>query len=414
MSRRRVVITGLGPITCIGKAVDGFWKGILAEKTGISPISNFDVSPFSVRVAGQINDWDPEEFFPPHRLKRLDRYAQFSVASAKLALDDAGIEYSHNKPQDRVGVSFGTALGGVCKAEEQYIRFLKKGARGVQPTLAVQVFGGSAHSNIAIDFGFRGVGTTNSNSCASGTVSVGEALRYIRDDFADVVVAGGAEAPLTTITIGAFDIIKTMSRNQDPQTASRPFDRLRDGFVMGEGAASLILEELEHARARGAKIYAEVLGYSLNNDAFHMTTPLPSGDSCIRAMRDALADAQVPPDQIDYVNAHASSTQLNDSAETMSIKQVFGEHARKIPVSGTKGYTAHPLGATGAIEAAICALALDRQWVPPTINYENPDVACDLDIVPNHGRAAELNYVMSNSFGFGGINACVVLGRVHD
>lgn len=414
MSRRRVVITGLGPITCIGKGVDGFWNGILAEKTGISPVSSFDTTGFGVRVAGEINDWNPEEFFATHRLKRLDRYAQFSVASAKLALDDAGIEYSREKPQDRVGVSFGTALGGVCKAEEQYIRFLKKGARGVQPTLAVQVFGGSAHSNIAIDFGFRGVGTTNSNSCASGTVSVGEALRYIRDDFADVVVAGGAEAPLTTITVGAFDIIKTMSRCEDPQRACRPFDRLRDGFVMGEGAASLVLEELEHARKRGAKIYAEVLGYSLNNDAFHMTTPLPTGDSCIRAMRDALADAEVVPDQIDYVNAHASSTQLNDSAETMSIKEVFGERAKRIPVSGTKGYHSHPLGATGAIEAAICALAVDRQWIPPTINYENPDPACDLDVVPNHGRAAELNYVMSNSFGFGGINACIVLGRVRD
>jgi 3-oxoacyl-[acyl-carrier-protein] synthase II len=414
MSRKRVVITGLGPVTCIGKGVEGFWNGILAEKTGISPISGFDVSGFGVRVAGQINDWDPEEFFPPHRLKRLDRYAQFSVASAKLALDDAGIEYSHDKPNDRIGVSFGTALGGVCKAEEQFIRFLKKGARGVQPTLAVQVFGGSAHSNIAIDFGLRGVGTTNSNSCASGTVSVGEALRYIRDDFVDVVVAGGAEAPLTTITIGAFDIIKTMSRNTDPQTASRPFDKLRNGFVMGEGAASLILEEFEHARARGAKIYAEVLGYSLNNDAFHMTTPLPTGASCIRAMRDALADARVQPEQIDYVNAHASSTQLNDTAETMSIKEVLGERAKQIPVSGTKGYHAHPLGATGAIEAAICALALDRQWVPPTINYQNPDPGCNLDVVPNHGRAAKLNYIMSNSFGFGGINACIVLGRVSD
>jgi 3-oxoacyl-[acyl-carrier-protein] synthase II len=412
MRRRRVVITGLGPITCIGKGVDGFWNGIRAEKTGISKIDTFDVSGFGVRVAGQINDWNPEEFFPPHRLKRLDRYAQFSVASAKLALDDAKIEYAHDKPNDRIGVSFGTALGGVCKAEEQYIRFLKKGARGVQPTLAVQVFGGSAHSNIAIDFGFRGVGTTNSNSCASGTVSVGEALRYIRDDFADVVVAGGAEAPLTTITIGAFDIIKAMSRNPEPEFASRPFDKLRDGFVMGEGAASLILEELEHARARGAKIYAEVLGYSLNNDAFHMTTPLPSGDSCIRAMRDALADAQVAREQIDYVNAHASSTQLNDSAETMSIKQVLRERAKQIPVSGTKGYHAHPLGATGAIEACICALALDRQWVPPTINYQNPDPSCDLDVVPNHGRAADLNYIMSNSFGFGGINASIVLGKL--
>ena len=412
MSRRRVVITGIGPITCIGHGCENFWSGVLAEKTGISSIAGFDPSAFRVRCAGEIRDWNPEEFFPVHRLKRLDRYAQFAVASAKLALDDAHLDYSRESPQHRIGVSFGTALGGVCKAEDQYIRFLKKGARGVQPTLAVQVFGGSAHSNIAIDFGFRGVGTTNSNSCASGTVSVGEALRYVRDDFADVIVAGGAEAPLTTITIGAFDIIKTMSRCEDPNCASRPFDRLRDGFVMGEGAASLIIEEMEHARARGAHIYAELLGYSLNNDAFHMTTPLPSGDSCIRAMREALADARLAPEQIDYINAHASSTQLNDSAETASIKEVFGEHARRIPVSGTKGYYAHPLGATGAIEAALCALALDHQWVPPTINYQNHDPACDLDVVPNHGREAKLNYVMSNSFGFGGINACVVLGCV--
>src|SRR5437667_1632394 len=412
MSRRRAVITGIGPITCIGTGVGNFWNGILAERSGIDSITSFDPSVFHVRCAGEIRDWNAEEYFSPHRLKRLDRYAQFAVVSAKLALEDARIDYSREKPQDRVGVSFGTALGGVCKAEEQYIRYLKKGARGVQPTLAVQVFGGSAHSNIAIEFGFRGVGTTNSNSCASGTVSVGEALRYIRDDFADIVVTGGAEAPLTTITIGAFDIIKTMSRCEDPQVACRPFDKWRDGFVMGEGAASLILEELEHARARGAKIYAEVLGYSLNNDAFHMTAPLPSGESCIRAMRDALADAHVAPEQIDYVNAHASSTQLNDSAETMSIKEVLGEHAKEAPVSGTKGYHAHPLGATGAIEAALCALALDRQWIPPTINYQNPDSACDLDVGPNHGRAAELNYIMSNSFGFGGINACVVMGRV--
>ena len=413
MSRRRAVITGLGPITCIGKGVDGFWNGILAEKSGITRITSFDTSMFNAHCGGEIRDWNPEEFFPPHRLKRLDRYAQFSVASAKMALDDAGLEYSRENPQHRIGVSFGTALGGVCQAEDQHIRFLKKGARGVNPTLAMQVFGGSAHSNIAIEFGFRGVGTTNSNSCASGTVSVGEALRYIRDDFADVVVAGGAEAPLATLSFGAFDLIKTMSRwTGDPAFSCRPFDQRRDGFVMGEGAASLIVEELEHVRARGARIYAEVLGYSLNNDAFHMTSPLPGGESCIRAMRDALADAELAPEQIDYINAHASSTQLNDSTETMSIKQVFGEHARKIPVSGTKGFYSHPLGATGAIEAALCALALDRQWIPPTINYENADPACDLDVVPNHGREAELNYVMSNSFGFGGINACVVLGRV--
>src|SRR5436305_8231370 len=237
----------------------------------------------------------------------------------------------------------------------------------------------------------------------------------MRDGFADVMVAGGAEAPLSPLTFGAFAIIKTMSQwKGDPAVACRPFDAERDGFVIGEGAGSLVIEELEHARARGAHIYAEVLGYSLNDDAFHMTAPLPSGESCIRAMRDALTDAQLAPEQINYINAHASSTQLNDSTETAAIKDVFGEHARHIAVSGTKGYHAHPLGATGAIEAAICALALDRQWLPPTINYQNPDPACDLDVVPNHGRAAELNHVLSNSFGFGGINACVVLGKLRD
>src|SRR5947199_315778 len=327
MKRRRAVITGIGPITCIGMGVENFWKGILAEKSGITRISTFDTSMFNAHCGGEISDWSPGELFPPHRLKRLDRYAQFSVASAKLALDDAGLTYSRDQPQHRFGVSFGTALA--------------------------------------------------------------------------------------TVSFGAVDLIKTVSRwAGDPALACRPFDRLRDGFVMGEGATSLIIEELEHARARGARIYAEVLGYSLNNDAFHMTSPLPSGESCMRAMCEALDDARLAPEQIDYVNAHASSTQLNDSAETMSIKQVFGEHAQRIPVSGTKGYYAHPLGATGAIEAALCALALDRQWIPPTINYQNADPACDLDIVPNHGRAAELNYVMSNSFGFGGINASVILGQV--
>src|SRR5438128_5826069 len=283
MSQRRAVITGIGPITCIGKGVDGFWNGILAETSGINSITSFDSSAFRVRCAGEIRDWDPEEFFAPHRLKRLDRYAQFAVASARMALDDAGLPYSPKTPQDRIGVSFGTALGGVANAEYQHTHYLKKGTRGVNQTLALQVFGGSAHSNIAIEFGFRGVGTTNSNSCASGTVAVGEALRYIRDDFADVVIAGGAEAPLSPLTFGAFALIKTMSQWKGaPELACRPFDKLRDGFVIGEGAASLIFEELDHARARGAKIYAELLGYSLNNDAFHMTSPLPSGESCMR------------------------------------------------------------------------------------------------------------------------------------
>jgi 3-oxoacyl-[acyl-carrier-protein] synthase II len=413
MSKRRAVITGIGPITCIGTGRADFWRGILAEKSGIRQITSFDTSEFNAHCGGEISDWIPEDYFPPHRLKRLDRYAQFAVASAKMALDDARLPYSPETPQHRVGVSFGTALGGIANAEYQHAHFLKKGTRGVNQTLALQVFGGSAHSNIAIEFGFRGVGTTNSNSCASGTIAVGEALRYIRDDFADVIVAGGAEAPLSPLTFGAFAIIRTMSQSAgNPMLACKPFDLKRDGFVMGEGAASLVIEELEHARKRGAHIYAEVLGYSLNNDAFHMTSPLPSGESCIRAMHDALADAHLAPDQIDYINAHASSTQLSDSTETMAIKAAFGEHAQRLAVSGTKAYTAHPLGATGAIEAAICALAIDENWLPPTLNRNEPDPACDLDVVPHRGRAAELNYVLSNSFGFGGINSCVILGRV--
>jgi 3-oxoacyl-[acyl-carrier-protein] synthase II len=413
MARRRAVITGLGPITCLGIGREEFWGGLRAEKSGIGKISSFDTSPFNAHCAGEIPGWAPEDYFPPHRLKRLDRYAQFAVASAKLALDDAGLPYSRETPQDRVGVSFGTALGGIANAEYQHAYFLKKGTRGVNQTLALQVFGGSAHSNIAIEFAFRGVGTTNSNSCASGTVAVGEAMRYIRDNFADVIVAGGAEAPLSPLSFGAFAIIKTMSQwTGDPALACRPFDLKRDGFVMGEGATSLVIEELEHARKRGAHIYAELLGYSLNNDAFHMTTPLPTGEACVRAMREALADAGLAPEQIDYINAHASSTQMNDNTETMAIKQVFGEHAKRLLVSGTKAYTAHPLGATGAIEAAICALAIDRKWVPPTLNRNEPDPACDLDVVPHHGRDSDLNYVLSNSFGFGGINSCVILGKL--
>lgn len=411
--KRRAVITGLGPITAVGIGREEFWNGLRAQKSGVRRVESFDSSIFNAHCAAEIPNWNPEQYFPPHRLKRLDRYAQFAVGSAKLALADAGIEWSREHPQDRVGVSFGTALGGVANAESEHAHFLKKGARGVNQTLALQVFGGSAHTNIAIEFGFRGVGTTNSNSCASGTVAVGEALRYIRDNFADVIVAGGAEAPLSPLTFGAFAFIKTMSQcDEDPSKACRPFDKLRDGFVMGEGAASLVIEELEHARARGAHIYAEVLGYSLNNDAFHMTTPLPSGDACIRAMREALADARLAPEQIDYINAHASSTQLNDCTETLAIKKVFGSRAGTIPVSGTKPFTGHPLGATGAIEAALCALAIERGWLPPTLNLENPDPACDLDAIPQQGREAKVDCVLSNSFGFGGINACVVLGRV--
>ena len=411
---KRAVITGLGPITCVGVGKEAFWNGLRAQKSGIARLTAFDSSEYNAHHAGEVRDFDPAHFFPPHRLKRLDRYAQFSVASARLALEDAGLVYSPEDPQPRVGVSYGTALGGIAGAEFQHAHFLKKGTRGVNQTLALQVFGGSAHTNIAIEYGLRGVGTTNSNSCASGTVAVGEALRYIRDGWADVIVAGGAEAPLSPLTFSAFAIIKTMSQweGEPAARACRPFDRTRDGFVMGEGAAALIIEEYEHAKARGAHMYAEVLGYSLNNDAYHMTSPLPDGAGAIAAMRDALADARLRPEEIDAVNAHASSTQVNDSTETMSIKAVFGEHAYKIPVSGTKAYHAHPLGATGAIETAVAALTLDRGWMPPTLHRDEADPACDLDVVPNEGREVGVRRILSNSFGFGGINSCLVLGKV--
>ncbi|HEV7867408.1 MAG TPA: beta-ketoacyl-ACP synthase II [Chthoniobacteraceae bacterium] len=410
---RRAVITGIGPITCVGIGREAFWKSIRAGRSGISLLTSFDTSELKARCAGEIRDWDATVFFPPHRLKRLDRYAQFSVASALLALEDAGLPWSHERPTARIGVSFGTALGGIANAEHEHQRFLKKGSRGVNPTLALQVFGGSAHSNIAIECGFRGPGTTNSNSCASGVVSVGEALRYIRDGMADVMIAGGAEAPLSPLTFGAFDFIKTMSRWEgDPPFACKPFDLDRDGFVMGEGAASLIIEEYEHALARGVRIYAEVLGYGLNNEAWHMTTPLPGGEMVMACMQAALTDARLDPTQIDYINAHASGTQLNDSNECAAIRGVFGSHADQLAVSGTKPFTAHPLGATGAMETAICALALHDGYVPPTLHHTTPDPACDLDIVPNTGRSQPIRHALNNAFGFGGINAVLALGRL--
>jgi 3-oxoacyl-[acyl-carrier-protein] synthase II len=406
---RRVVITGVGPITAIGVGKTQFWEAIKNKKSGIGPVSTFDASMFKATSAGAISDWAPETIFPPHRLKRLHRYAQFSVASVKLALEDSGLEFSPDRPNDRVGVSFGTALGGVSNAEDQHEAFVHGGPKSVRQTLALQVFGGSAHCNTAIEFGFRGVGTTNSNSCASGNVAIGEALRYIRDDWADVMIAGAAEAPLSPLTFGAFAFIRTMSRAH-PSVACRPFDQDRDGFVMGEGAASLVLEEYEHAKARDANIYAEVVGYSLNNDAFHMTTPLPTGESCIRAIRDALKFARLNPGQIDYINCHASSTQLNDANEAFCIRKVFGDRA--IPVSGTKSYYGHPLGASAAIEGVICTLAIRDGLIPPTLNYQTPDPACDLNVVANEPREQDLQYILSNAFGFGGINSCVIFKKL--
>ena len=411
-ARRRVVITGIGAITPIGTTRDGLWAGLRAGRSAVRSLTRFDPSIFRSHNAAEVNDFVPTDHLDVKRVKRLDRFGQFSVVASKLALEDASIDM-RREDGERIGAMMGTALGGVGYAEEQLANFLRDGLRAVEPTLALAVFGGAASCNIAIEFGVSGPNTTNAMSCASGAMAIGEAFRQVRDGYADVMIAGGAEAPLAPLCFGAFALIRAMStRNDDPTTASRPFDRDRDGFVMGEGAAVLILEELGRAVARGAPIYAEIAGYGTTNDAYHMTAPRPDGAQAARCMRLALADADVGPGEIGYVNAHGSSTPLYDPTETQALKLVLGDHAYRIPVSGTKGYYGHALGASGAIEAAICALAIAREWLPPTVNHTVGDADCDLDYVPSAGRTARVEHVLSNSFGFGGINASLVFRRV--
>ena len=407
--RRRVVISGIGAITPIGITGRNLWEGVRAERSAVRSLTRFDPSIFRSHNAAEVNDFVASDHLEAKRAKRLDRFGQFSVVAARQALEDAAIDLAA-EDRDRIGAMMGSALGGVAYAEDQLGLFLTKGLRAVEPMLALTVFGGASSCNIAIEFGVCGPNSTNAMSCASGTIAVGEAFRQIRDGYADVMISGGAEAPLSPLCFGAFALIRAMStRNDDPGSASRPFDRDRDGFVMGEGSAVLILEERSRAIARGAPIYAEVLGYGLTNDAHHMTAPLPDGSQAARSITLALSDADIAPTDVAYVNAHGSSTPLNDPTETLAIKRVFGDHAYRMPVSSTKGYYGHALGASGAIEAAICALALQNQWVPPTVNLHTPDEACDLDYVPSAGRDAKLDVVVSNSFGFGGINAAIVL-----
>ena len=410
--RRRVVITGLGAVTSQGVGVGALWEGVRAGRSGIKFLTRFDTALFPTKVAAQVDAFDPAAHFPPHRLKRLDRYAQFSLAVASEALRGAGLERpEESEPLWDTGISFGTALGGIAGAEDRHLRYLEGGPEAIPPALALQVFGGSAHANIAIRHNLRGYATTNSNSCASGAVAIGEAFRAIRDGYAERMVAGAAEAPLSPLTFGAFDAIKSMTKETaDPAAACRPFDRARSGFVMGEGGAALILEEREGALKRGATIHAEVLGYSLNNDAHHMTSSLADGAAAIRAMRAALDEAGVAPGQVGYVNAHASGTPMNDANEGTALRAVFGSSGSHRPaVSGTKPFTGHPLGATGALEAVLICLAFRDGWLPPNLNCPDPDVP-DLDLVLGAGREAKVGYALSNSFGFGGINACLVLG----
>ncbi|MBA2687661.1 MAG: beta-ketoacyl-ACP synthase II [Gemmatimonadaceae bacterium] len=411
MERRRVVVTGIGAVTPIGLTKSGLWEGLRGRKSAVRSITRFDPSIFRSQNAAEINDYIPSDHLDQKRAKRLDRFAQFSVVTARMALEDAEIDLTREN-RDRVGSTMGTALGGIAYAEGQLANFLEGGLRAVDATLALAVFGGASSCNIAIEMGVHGPNSTNAMSCASGTIAIGESFRMIRDGYADVMITGGAEAPLAPLCFGAFALIRSMStRNEDPQTASRPFDKDRDGFVMGEGSAVLILEELSRAKARGAQIYAEIIGYGTSNDAYHMTAPRPDGSQAARCMRLALDDAHISPHEIDYINTHGSSTPLNDSTETLAIKNVFGDHANSLALSGTKGYYGHALGASGAIEAAICSLALKNEWLPPTVNLAVADDACDLNFLPGEGVNARVEHVLSNSFGFGGINAALVMRR---
>jgi len=415
---RRVVITGIGPITASGIGVNAFWEGLRRGHSPIRRVDRFDASAFRSQLAAQVDDFDALDHLENQEARRLDRFGQFTLAATKLALKDADLDPASVEPS-RGAVQMGSALGGIAQAEEQVEIFRKGGLRAVNPRLALSVFSGAASSQTAIFSGFTGPNSTNAMSCASGTIAIGDAWRWIRSGHADVVLAGGAEAPLAPLSFGAFALIRAMStRNDDPTTACRPFDEQRDGFVMGEAACVVVLEEEGYARRRGARIYAEVSGYGTSSDAHHMTAPRPDGSSAARAMRLALETADLKPESIDHVNAHASSTPLNDSAESRVIRQVLGSRCDQVPVSGTKPFYGHALGASGAVEVAIVALGISRSWIPPTLNLKTPGEDCDLNYVTSNsgspGRVATIQHALSNSFGFGGINACLALSRVED
>jgi 3-oxoacyl-[acyl-carrier-protein] synthase II len=376
----------------------------------VRPIDRFDASGFPSRVAAQVDDFDPADHLDPRRARRLDRFSAMAVAASRLALSDARLT-PPNGAAARSGVWIGSALGGIAFGEEQHAGFVERGVRGVAPTLALAVFGGAGASNVALDLGLTGPAVGNANSCASGAMAIGQAFGAVRDGTVDVAFAGGAEAPLAPLTFGAFALIRVLSqRNDDPSTASRPFDRDRDGFVMGEAAAVLVLEERDSALRRGAPIIAEVLGFGASNDAYHMTAPRPDGRDAARAIGAALDDAGLGPERVGYVNAHASSTPLNEVAEARALHAALGETARHVPVSGTKGLYGHALGASGAIEAAITALAIRDELLPGTCNLRDPDPAVDLHLL-TEPCAARVEVALSTSFGFGGMNAALLLGR---
>ncbi len=414
--QRRIWITGIGLITPVGIGVDAFRAGLRAGCSPVRRIDRFDASPFRSQVAAQVDDFDPLAWMPPKTARQLDRFSQFGLAAGRLALDDAGMTPGADgaAAPERIGIYLGSALGGIAYAEEQHTRYLERGIRQVSPNLALAVFGGAAPANLGIALDVRGPILSTANSCASGAVALGEALGDLREGRVDAAIAGGCEIPLSPLAFGAFDIIRALSagRNDDPARAARPFDHERDGFVMGEGAALLVLEDAKAAERRGAVPYAELLGYGATSDAFHMVQPRGDGREAARAATIALDNAGIDASEIDYVNAHASSTPLGDIAEARAIALALGDRAATVPVSGTKALYGHPLGASGAIEAAVCALAIRDGWAPATANLVEPDdeIATLLPGLLRAGRDGTYSRALSTSFGFGGLNAALVLG----
>ncbi len=408
--RRRTVITGIGPVTPVGTGVNEFWTGLTSGRNGVGTITAFPIEDLSVSVAGEVTDFEPSAWLDPKEARRTDRFSQFAIASAKLAWEDAG------RPEfvaERAGVVYATGIGGIQTLLEQHEVLMNKGPKRVSPFMVPMLMANAPAGHIAMIYGFTGPNMCTISACASSNHALGEGMRLIRDGYLDVCVVGGSESATHPLTVAAFAQMTALTKNPDPETASRPFDAARNGFVLSEGACALVLESEEHASARGARVYCEVAGYGASADAYHITAPDPKGSGATLAMRWALADAGATPEDVDYVNAHGTSTQLNDAAETAAIKNALGEdEARRVAVSSTKSMTGHMLGAAGAVEGAACALAIVNGSIPPTIHYETPDPDCDLDVVPNEARDLEVTFAISNSFGFGGQNACVAFRAI--
>lgn len=406
------MVTGVGLVTPLGVGIDNVWQKILNGESGIAPITRFDTTKHDTKFAGEVKGFKPDEYMSLKEVKRIDLFIQYALAATKIAVEDAALDMSQENAE-RVGVVVGTGLGGLPTLEKYHSVLLERGPGRISPFFIPMLIANEAPGHVAIQHGMKGPNLCIVTACATGTHSIGDATRIIQYGDADVMVAGGTEANLTPLTVGGFNAMKALStRNDAPQQASRPFEKDRDGFVVAEGAGIVILEEIEHALKRGAKIYGEVAGYGYNGDAYHITAPAPDGEGFIRCMRMALKDAGLAPDSVDYINAHGTSTDLNDQTETLAIKEVFKEKAYKIPVSSTKSMVGHLLGAAGAVEAVFSLLAMRDNICPPTINYETPDPACDLDYVPNKARKHDINIALSNSFGFGGTNGTLIFRRL--